>query len=340
MHPPYPPSWVDRLILRIERLPIPAWLTYLLGALVVALIITVSLWIDGSVPTGKYGEIPGVLPPVVVFPLALYHYLTGVGGRSLHRFRPLLSLDEAELAQIEYQLTNLPAWIGWLLIPIALLASIPYLLGNPRTWGELSPQSPAPLITAFIVVTYFSATYGVLLIRSFRQLRIVSRLHTQATEIYLLKLKPAHAFSTLTASTAIGILVMLAIGLFRNPSDLATGSWDIVNYLGNVLLALLIFALPLIGMRGRLQREKDAALDATNELLRRTTDRLKRKVEADDYADLKGMETAVNTLIRERELLGKVSTWPWDAGTFRGFASTLLLPIFLWLVTRLLGKFV
>ncbi|MGH2621484.1 MAG: hypothetical protein ACRDHG_13070 [Anaerolineales bacterium] len=101
----------------------------------------------------------------------------------------------------------------------------------------------------------------------------------------------------------------------------------------------MVFVTPLIGMRVRLQQEKGASLDATNELLRRTTDRFHRKVEAGDYAEPKGMETAVNTLMRERELLQKISTWPWDPGTFRGFPSTLLLPVFLWLVTRLLGRF-
>ncbi|MGH2621483.1 MAG: hypothetical protein ACRDHG_13065, partial [Anaerolineales bacterium] len=82
MHPPYPRSWVDRLLPRIDHLPIPAWLVYLSGAL--------------------------------------------------------------------------------------LVANIPYLLGNPRTWGELSPNTSLPLIIAFIVLAYFSATYGALVVRSFR----------------------------------------------------------------------------------------------------------------------------------------------------------------------------
>ena len=49
--------------------------------------------------------------------------------------------------------------------------------------------------------------------------------------------------------------------------------------------------------------------------------------------------TAITTLIRERELYARISTWPWDAGTIRGFASTLLLPIFLLLVAQLIERF-
>ena len=74
-------------------------------------------------------------------------------------------------------------------------------------------------------------------------------------------------------------------------------------------------------------------------MLQLTSDRFHNRVENSDYDNLKGMETAIGTLIRERELFAKISTWPWDPGTFRGFASTLLLPIFLWLITRLLERF-
>jgi hypothetical protein len=42
--------------------------------------------------------------------------------------------------------------------------------------------------------------------------------------------------------------------------------------------------------------------------------------------------------MRERTLIMGVPTWLWNPRTLRGFASTLLLPIFLWLVTRILER--
>lgn len=47
---------------------------------------------------------------------------------------------------------------------------------------------------------------------------------------------------------------------------------------------------------------------------------------------------AIAALMRERELIKSVSTWPWDPRMIRGFASALLLPVFLWLITRLLER--
>jgi hypothetical protein len=103
-------------------------------------------------------------------------------------------------------------------------------------------------------------------------------------------------------------------------------------------LAIAIFVLPVMGMRDHLEQEKQRVLDETSDLLQSTSASLHSKIGKRDYDDLGGMETAISAIIRERELLEKISTWPWDSKTIRGFASTLLLPIFLWLVTRLLER--
>ena len=64
MHPPakriatqYPTSWIDRMIRWIDRLPGPPWLFYLTSTLALTVLITVVMWIDGSVPFGSYGSI-------------------------------------------------------------------------------------------------------------------------------------------------------------------------------------------------------------------------------------------------------------------------------------------
>jgi hypothetical protein len=44
--------------------------------------------------------------------------------------------------------------------------------------------------------------------------------------------------------------------------------------------------------------------------------------------------------MRQREIVAKLSTWPWSAGTARGFASAILLPLGLYLVQQLLSQLV
>ena len=45
---PYPPSWIDRLIARVERLRLPPVVTYLTAALVVLVLFAFNDWIDGK----------------------------------------------------------------------------------------------------------------------------------------------------------------------------------------------------------------------------------------------------------------------------------------------------
>jgi hypothetical protein len=335
---PYPPSWIDRLILAIDYVQGPAWLFYLVGVLALTVLITLVLWIDGSVPFGSYGSFQGIFPPFVFYFLALYHYLTRVGSRSLQEFRPLLEADEAEFARIEYELSTLPRGLGWLAIGIALATEPPYFLGG-QAFGDREPNGALPYVVAVAATAFFGSTIFCLIIRSLRQLRMVHRLHARATNISLLKLAPAHAFSGLTARTGIGIILLLLLGFAYNPAAFQ-GGWLIAGYLIMAGPAIFVFLVPVMGIRDRLSEEKKRVLDETSDLLQLANDKLDEKIRANDYTDLQGMETAIRALIRKREMLTQISTWPWNPGTIRGFASTLLLPIFLWLITRLLERFV
>jgi hypothetical protein len=336
---PYPPSWIDRLIQWIDRLPGPAWVFYLVSTLALTVLINVVLWVDGSVPFGSYGSFQGIFPPFVFYFLGLYHYLTRAGSRSLQAFRPLLQADETELAQISYELASLPRGLGWLAIVIALF-TLPSFFLSGQAFGDRGPYTILPYILAGFSALFFGATIFCLIIRSLRQLRMVHRLHAQATNISLLKLEPAHAFSGLTARTGVGIILLVILGFLRDPTILS-GSWFVVGgYIFLAAPAVIIFVVPVLGMRDRLAEEKKQTLDEASDLLQSTSDKLETKIRADDYTDLQGMETAIRALIRKREMVGKISTWPWNPGTVRGFASTLLLPILLWLITRLLGRFV
>jgi hypothetical protein len=125
------------------------------------------------------------------------------------------------------------------------------------------------------------------------------------------------------------------IGYLYNPSAALGTGWDIFGYVVTGLVATMVFVVPLLGLRNQLEAEKEGAQIATHDLLQATSHRLHNKINREDYDALARLETAITALIRERELLDKISTWPWSTGTIRGFASTLLLPRFLRLVTRL-----
>lgn len=333
---PYPPSWVDRLEARIEHLPGPAWLFYTLAALFLALLNHVIFWMDGSLPFGSVERLLARFAIVIVYIPALYHYLTRTASRSLKAFRPLLETDDAEVARIDYALRTLPRWLGGLLLFVGVFTPIPAMLTDPAGRTGLVPQSALGAAWEYFWTAYFSTMVIAVLFRSIRQLRLVSKLHARAANIDLLDLGPSHAFSALTARTGLGLVIMLSIPLFFGQYEFT--ALDIFNYAGNVVAALAIFAVPMLGMHTQLEKARDRALKDTNGLLRLARKRLHNQVKSLEYEDVADTDKVIAALIREREFVKKTSTWPWNPGTIWGFASTLLLPIFLFIVTRLLER--
>jgi len=335
---PFPPSWIDRFIVWIDHLPGPAWVFYVVSTLAIAFLGNATFWIDGSLPFGSVDRLITVVSTMVFYWLALYQYLTRVGSRSLKTFRPLLAVDDSELALIDYELATLPRRQGWLAIPLGLAFAGAMVLGDPAPFGDLVPRTAFPYIVDIATTGFLVSTFYCVVIRSIRQLRTVSKLHARATNINLLKLEPAHAFSALTARTGIGLIMLVIIAYSLDPTSLVGSTLDVFFFVVIALLTIAVFVLPVIGIRDQINDEKQRMLNQASDLLQIASDSLHSKVNARDYDDLGGMETAISTLIRERELLERISTWPWDPRTIRGFASALLLPIFLWLVTRLLER--
>ena len=122
-----------------------------------------------------------------------------------------------------------------------------------------------------------------------------------------------------------------------NP-ELSSGA-NLPGMVLGVLFGVLIFVVPLIGMRNRLIKEKSQRLKEISELLQLTLERIHGKVQNQTSTDIAEAQATMRTLIEERDLIAKVSTWPWDPGTIKGFTSTLVLPIALWFITHFLGKY-
>jgi hypothetical protein len=331
---PYSPSWSDRLISWIDRLPGPNPVIYVIGYFASVLFTHIIIWIDGVLQPGSFSIDLIVEAFYILYPLAAYHYLTGVGSRALKTFRPLLAIDDHEVPKIEYELSTLPRRYGWLAIVLGIgldILSIPYSSG-----GYLFENARTYLVRIgeFIVLGFIMTTFFALILRSLKQLRAISRLHKRATKIDLLNLEPVHAFSGLTARTGGFLILLLLFGALTDVSLWENSGDSFLFYfsqsIATALLAIGIFIIPLLGMQFRLREEKEQSLGETNRLLRAASDRLHQKIQEEDYGEIEGTNEAIEALIRE------ISTWPWDPGTIRGFGSTLLLPIFLLLVTRLL----
>jgi hypothetical protein len=63
-----------------------------------------------------------------------------------------------------------------------------------------------------------------------------------------------------------------------------------------------------------------------------------RDIDARNLGGLDSLERALGSVIRQREIVAKLPTWPWSPGTARGFASAILLPLAIFVAQRLVSQ--
>lgn len=335
---PYPRSWIDRLIHWIDRIPGPSWLFYVAALLAFALLNNAIFWLDGSLTAGSFEPVRVLDSFFIVFFVALYHHLRLVAGRSFQEFRPLLKSPDTELHVLKYRLTTLPRRLGWLAILIGIGGGLASVQSDPETYGLDAARTLLPVVYQVVAQSFVIAAGLALILQVIRQMRLVNELHRQASDIDLFQLAPVHAFASLTARAGIGLAIFMGFNALLESSNITAAPIYVIVAVG--VVAIAVFVLPLLGMRNRLKAENARLLSVTNEAIKMTISRIHGQVNADDYEKIAGLNTAMSALVVERDIIGGISIWPWEASTLRGFATTLLLPIFLWLVTRLLERLI
>jgi hypothetical protein len=329
--PPYPPSWLNRLIDWIDRRPGPAWLSYLMAVVVLEAIFLLASILGGDDAVAVFGEGAFVFGFYPVYFLALMHYLDGQARSTLEAFRPALTGGDADIDRIRYELTTIPARGAW--VASILAAPLAYVFIFAPAGPELLTPRRLPLEALAFVITLFTiAAFFVLAYHTVRQLRYVSRLHAQARSVNLLQPQPAYAFSRLTSRTAIGVIAFLYLDFLVNPPTRGV-ALPYFTFTGVALLLMLAaFLLPLLGMHQRLAREKARLLAEVNAGVELAYRGLQKQVESKSYDQVDSLEKALSGFLRMREVIGRLSTWPWQPETLRGMLAAVVLPMVLWLI--------
>lgn len=331
---PYRGSWMDWIVQGIGRLPVPAWLFY--GVLIIALAFANNavFWLDGSLPLGSFHRTRLTDSVYILLSIGIYDHLRLVASRSFQRFRPLLPADDIEARGMEHRLSTLPRKLGWLALFLGATLTPVLIADSPEAYGVDVALTPIPYIYQYFNGAVSMACLSAVVMQTIRQLRLVTELHRRASGIDLFQLSPAHALATLTARAGIGLTFFM---LFFAVAEASTFTeLNLIILIGMAFLALSVFLIPLLGMRSRLQDEKARLIGEANSAIERTIGRIHERVNSNRYDDIGGLNTALSALVSERGLLQGIPTWPWDVSTLGGFVSSLVLPIALLFVARLL----
>jgi len=333
----YKASWIDRVVATVERLPMPYWLVYLaLFAAEVAVLHVVS-WVDGWVPPFQFERFTMLFPLWLWGPLAAITYLDAVALAAVREFRPLLEANDEGMRDLEYTFTTMPS--RPVIISGLLWSAIYAVLCYVLVPGWIELYSIGPLTTDVAVAaglfSFFSGS--AIYYHTIRQLRLVSQTVAKVSTFNLFRLDPVYAFSRLTARTGVVWILLVSITPMLSPSRLNPIPMIILSVF-QIALALAAFVLPLWSVHKRLATEKRSLLADISSRVQAASRRLHRHLDEDDLTRIGDVKDAFAALAAEHAVVDKIPTWPWRAGTLGGILSALALPIVLFLIQRILQR--
>jgi hypothetical protein len=334
---PYPPSFVDRLIGFVERLPIPYLLTYFLLFLLDSALLHIVAWLDGWLPAFRFSGFPLTFPLWLWGPLAIMTYLNSVSREALDNFRPLMDIPDETMQRLEHEFTTMPARgviigsIAWTFIYIVFTYLALETMYAAYRFGPLSEGFS--IFRGWISFFVGSAIYY----HTIRQLRLVNRTVKMVDQFDLFHLEPVYAFSTLTSRTGVSWVLLISLTLLTAPVQAALIP-TLTLLITQLVLAIAAFVLPLRIVNTRLVLEKRRLLAELDQRVKGTLASLHRCIDDNALSDVPQLNTAIGGLSAERDILAKIPTWPWRAGMFKGFLSIVVLPIVLFILQLVLSR--
>jgi hypothetical protein len=264
-------------------------------------------------------------------------FLDHVSLEALSSFSPLLEVDEETINRLKYEFTVMPArsvilsGIFWVII---------YILFNILVFEAFYVGYGLDTLLSVVIIFEGLISYAVgsaIYYHSLRQLRLVNHTVKMAGHFNVHQLDPVYAFSRVTSLIGIAWMILLSLTLLTFPTQLVSTPVLALLIL-QVLLALAAFALPLWFVHRRLVAEKRRLLSELNQRVETTLDRLHHSIDENELGELDQIHSVMTNLNTERDILTKIPTWPWRAGTLTGFLSAIVLPIILFLIQLIIQK--
>jgi hypothetical protein len=338
---PYPPGWPHLLVRAMERLPGPTWIAYLTLVLIIGLVMHLRAWSRGDAPVGTpalesayWGLLAGAL-------LWAFGYLERAAGAAFDAFRPALAPSVDDPERLRYELTMVPRTPALAAALVATVLTVASFVTDPASSDV--DGVPGPVFFAVMVVQAFMVSLlFVFLYQLIRQVRQVRRILDRHAVVDVFRPGPLQAFPRLMAMSGVALVFLVASSLLVTDPSASTNF--LVSWAPYVVLpptvAIVAFIVPLYGTHQRLADERERLADEAEERLKGLLREINRDIDARDLGGLDPLERALGSVIRQREIVAKLPTWPWSPGTLRGFASAILLPLALFLTQRLLSQLV
>ena len=339
---PYPPGWLHHLLRWLDALPGPAWVAYLALGAAQSLLFHLQPWTLGRSAFGTLDTTNLYWGVILAFMLWMKPYLDRVAASSLEASRPALSLTETDVARLRYELTVDPArWSAAALAGSAVMTLLQFVV-DPV--GSNLVGLSAPLVVAAFVGQFVNvAILLVLLTQLIRQARLIRRTLDHSAIIDPFLPGPLSAFSRVTSRAGIALVALATSGAIlvesSRPADATTFLITSAPYLVvPPIIAIIAFVVPLYGLHGRLEAEKDRLQAEVEVRLKGLLAELNRDVDAGDLRRADDLNKTLASMLQQREVVARLPTWPWSTGSLRTIITAIFLPLFLFTIQLILAR--
>lgn len=326
---PFNYSWIDRLNIWVKKLPIHAWIFFFLFGLVLIAVQILFLWLEGGLKNGE------ILPVIVFnglftpFLLGLIYYLDNQAVNALNSMRSVLDVTESELKLCQYRLSNMPSRAsliaGLTILVVTILMERLLLL--PARYAALE-RLPVFAVVFQIVDKSSAFLFGVFIYHTIRQLRLVNTINSNNVRVNLFNLGPLLAFSRLTASTSIGLVIGVYGWMLINPDLLADPI--IFGFVSLItILAVAVFVLPLFGVHRLMEIEKERMLNGLDLDFEAVFSEFNKALRDDDYSAVEKLNGTIASLEIQQNKIKSIPTWPWRPETAQFVFAAIALPLVL-----------
>jgi hypothetical protein len=335
---PFRPSVIDRFNHWVGGLPLPAWPTFAVFGLVLIGVQLLVLWLEDGL--GEAELLPVIIYNGLFTPylLALIYLLDNQAVSALRAMRSVLDTTAPDFDGREYRLATMrfpvPLVLGLAMVIVVILMEL--LATTPLRYGSLDQFRVFAVL--FQIVDKSSAfMFGVFVYHTVRQLRLVSGINARDVRVDLFDRRPLQAFSTLTASTAVGLLVGVYGWMVINPDLLMDPV--IFGFIAIMtVLAVIVFVWPLYGIHRRMAVAKEEALRRIDRRSRALFSAFDERIDAGDYAATEWLNGAITSLDIQHRTIGAIPTWPWRPEAARFLLAAIALPLVLELLLFLIGQ--
>jgi hypothetical protein len=334
----YRPSWIHRFFRWVDRLPGPYWLFYIGIMVVTGLLNHIVAWYKHVVPLGEINWYFAFTAFFFAYYLFALDINFRVAKESIVEFITKVNKTEDKNSRVLYEFTHLPARESVILFLIGAVVGIVMALYELPFAEEINHSF------LLLEVTVFSFSIGVTFLTIYvliRSARLIRRLFRSLEKVDIYDLNSIYAISKYSA-LYIGLVIPPTYLIFvLSPTVVEDIPYFILTLFGiGWILVFLVFWPPLRYVNQKIVSEKKQLLKDVNLRIKNTFELVHSEMDAHNYKDIGKLRDVIDSLKKEKDFIGSISSWPWKTSTLTGLLSAIVIPLLIALLSEILSKYI